>query len=61
LSLPLPGVAHHARALAQADPRCGPALDRSAVGRLRDLEVVDARDALDDLATDCRPKCRCGS
>ena len=35
-----PGVAQHARALAQHDPRCGPALHRGVVGGLRELEVV---------------------
>jgi len=51
-SLTLPGILHHPRALAQHDPRCRPALRRCRVGRLRDLEIIDARDVFDDLAAD---------
>jgi hypothetical protein len=43
-----PGLHHQPRALAQRDPRPWPARDRRPVGRLRDLEVIDASDLLDD-------------
>jgi hypothetical protein len=44
----LPGIMHHPRALPQGDARRRPARDRSPVGRLRDLEVIDASDVLHD-------------
>jgi hypothetical protein len=43
-----PLLMHDPRALAQRDPRPWPARNRRPVGRLRNLEVIDASDVLND-------------
>jgi hypothetical protein len=50
-----PGIAHHARALPQHDARCRPARDGGAVRRLRELEIVDAGDVVDDVVAGVIP------
>ena len=45
---PLRQLVFHSRALPQGDPRRWPARDCRPLGRLRDLEVIDASDMLDD-------------
>jgi hypothetical protein len=46
--LSLPALVHHRMPCPQHDPRRWPARDCRPVGRLRDLEVIDASDVLDD-------------
>jgi hypothetical protein len=50
-----PGIAHHARALPQHDARCRPARDGGAVRRLRELEIVDAGDVVNDVVAGVIP------
>jgi hypothetical protein len=50
-----PAFHHYPRALAQRDPRRWPAGDRRPVGRLRDLEVIDPSDVLDDAVRGAVP------
>src|SRR5215468_10941582 len=51
----IPAILDHSSALAQGDGRAGPALDRGAVGRQRDLIVLDAGDVLHDAFAVRRP------
>ena len=46
---------HHARSLPQGDVRRWPARDRRSVGRLRNLEVIDASDVLKDAVRGAVP------
>ena len=50
-----PAFHHYPRALAQRDPRPWPARNRCPVGRLRNLEVIDASDVLEDAVRGAVP------
>jgi len=53
--LSLPALVHHPDALPQRDPRRWPAGDRRPIGRLRDLEVIDASDVFEDAVRGAVP------